>query len=66
MLINRAKVLQAYPGAGFSNVDSMSETYYLLDPARFWVNAYRHYLRADAGPAFVHAIIQGKMLMVRP
>jgi len=35
---------------------------YLLDPQRFGVRAYRHYLQPGHGREFLQAIVQGKAI----
>lgn len=45
----RREILAVYRDvAGFAHVREISGTYYALDPARFAVKAYRHYLRLGA------------------
>jgi len=58
----RQQVLERFPGNGFSNADEMSVDYYLLDPTRFGVQAYRHFMKPGNGKAFVGKLLAGKVL----
>lgn len=59
----RELVLAQYPGDGFDDEVEMSTTIYLLDPARFGAEAYRHFLKPANGPKFLYAILAGKALL---
>ena len=59
---HREAILAEVPGDGFADAAEMSEIYYYLDPSRFGVEAYRHYLRPDAGPTFLRAVLKGDEL----
>jgi len=58
----RERVLSQYPGQGFEGERQMSTTIYLLDPMRFGVRAYRHFLRPENGRDFLHAVLSGKAM----
>lgn len=58
----RARLLARYPGRGFESADEISLTFYLLDPVRFGVNAYRHFLKPGNGSAFIQKVLSGEAL----
>lgn len=58
----RARVLRAYPGEGFDSEDRITPMFYMFDPMRFGAQAYRHYLKPEAGPAFLKAVLAGTAL----
>lgn len=58
----RERVLSQFPGHGFEDEQQMSSTIYLVDPMRFGVQAYRHFLRRANGREYLHAILTGKVL----
>ncbi|MGB3427268.1 MAG: DUF6639 family protein [Burkholderiaceae bacterium] len=60
----RERVLRLFPGEGFLSEQEMGLTIYLLDPHRFGAQAYRHFLRAENGPAFFERIVSGQALAV--
>ncbi|HSD42208.1 MAG TPA: DUF6639 family protein [Burkholderiales bacterium] len=60
---HRRKILEAFPGEGFEDESRMSAIVYMFDPPRFGVEAYRHYLRPENGPAFLRAILSGSALV---
>jgi hypothetical protein len=62
---HREAILGEVPGTGFEHSAEISETYYRLDPYRFGVEAYTHYLRTDAGPNFLRAALKGDVLPVQ-
>jgi hypothetical protein len=41
----------------------MNSTVYLMDPTRFGVLAYRHFLNAGNGRDYLHAILAGRVLL---
>jgi len=59
----RENVLEQFPGQGFEGDWQMSTTVYLLDPMRFGVQAYRHFLKAGNGRDYLHAILAGKVMV---
>lgn len=58
----RRAVLDAFPGDGFDDEMKMSTAIYLMDPMRFGVEAYRHYLRQENGKSFLYAVLAGAAL----
>ena len=58
----RRIALTAYPGAGFADEAKMSAVIYMLDPMRFGVEAYRHYLQPENGKSFLYAVLAGAVL----
>ena len=58
----RARVLAANPGVGFDRESEINDLTYLLDPMRFGVEAYRHYLKTDHGDAFLLKALSGNVL----
>ncbi len=58
----RVRVLAANPGVGFDSESEITGLTYLLDPIRFGVEAYRHYLKKDHGDAFLLKALSGKVL----
>jgi hypothetical protein len=59
----RERVLSQFPGEGFEGDWQMSTTVYLLDPMRFGVQAYRHFLKPGNGRDYLHAILAGKVMI---
>ena len=59
----RARALRATPGTGFESEARITPLLYMFDPMRFGAEAYRHYLKPEAGPAFVKAILAGRALV---
>jgi hypothetical protein len=59
----REDVLARYPGDGFEDDAQMSSTIYLLDPLRFGVAAYRHFLRSENGRSYLQRVLEGKALV---
>ena len=60
----REAILAEMPGPGFEREREISDTYYLLAPARFGVGAYRHYIRPENGHRFLREILRGSALML--
>lgn len=58
----RARVLRALPGKGFAGEDRITALFYLFDPMRFVAEAYRHYLKPENGPGFLHSVLAGSAL----
>jgi hypothetical protein len=59
----RECVLSQAPGEGYEGDWQMSTTIYLLDPMRFGVQAYRHFLKPGNGRDYLHAILAGRALI---
>ena len=59
----RDLLLAKYPGEGFTTETEINTIVYLFDPLRFGVKAYRHYLNAENGKAFVQRILAGQALI---
>ena len=60
--MQRERVLSQFPGQGFEGDWQMNTTTYLLDPMRFGVEAYRHFLKPANGRDYLHAILAGKVM----
>jgi hypothetical protein len=58
----RARVLAEYAEADFESELEMNEITYALDPMRFGVAAYRHYLEKANGDAFLRKVLSGSAL----
>jgi hypothetical protein len=59
----RKSVMSQFSDHGYQDEAKMSSTIYMFDPMRFGVQAYRHFLRPENGRAFLHAILEGKVLV---
>jgi hypothetical protein len=59
----RERVLSQFPGQGFEGDWQMNTTIYLVDPMRFGVQAYRHFLKPANGRDYLHAILAGKVML---
>lgn len=59
----RARVLLAFPGAGFESEDRIAPMFYMFDPMRFGVESYRHHLRPGVGSDFLKSLLAGKALL---
>ncbi|MBK5207579.1 MAG: hypothetical protein JJD98_19970 [Polaromonas sp.] len=59
----RERILRQYPGHGYDGDWQMSTTIYLLDPMRFGVQAYRHFLKPVNGRSYLHAILAGEVMI---
>jgi hypothetical protein len=59
----RERVLSEFPGQGFEGDWQMNTTIYLVDPMRFGVQAYRHFLKPANGRDYLHAILAGKVMI---
>ena len=57
----RQRLLKQFPGRGFDSVNQMSVTYYLINPLRFGIESYRHFLKQDDGKAFLEDIFSGRV-----
>ncbi|WP_136523428.1 DUF6639 family protein [Geomonas ferrireducens] len=54
----RARILEHYGElSGFDGVEDITLNYYLLDPARFAINSFLHYLKPGNGAAFVRQLL---------
>lgn len=60
----RASAMSSAPGRSPAGDSEMSDTYYLLAPFRFGVDAYRHYQKQPDGPAFLRAVLRGEVLQL--
>jgi hypothetical protein len=58
----RERVLALFPGSGFQSEREIGLTRYLLGPQRFGANAYRHFMRAGNGAAFIERVLSGRAL----
>lgn len=59
----RERVLSQFPGQGFEGDWQMNTTIYLIDPMRFGVESYRHFLKPANGRDYLHAILAGKVMI---
>lgn len=61
--IEREKILDNYRGLnGFDRPEEINMAYYLIDPGKFIVKAYRHYHRQENGPSFIKRILRDGLL----
>ena len=58
----RVQALRATPGTGFAHESHITAVLYLFDPMRFGAEAYRHFIRPEAGAPCVQAVLEGKAL----
>jgi hypothetical protein len=58
----RERILAQYPGEGFESEREIGLTIYLMDPTRFGVYAYRHFMRPGNGASFMEAVLSGRAL----
>ncbi|HEU0203805.1 MAG TPA: DUF6639 family protein [Burkholderiaceae bacterium] len=58
----RERALGRFTGEGFDDETQMNTTIYLMNPAWFCVQAYRHFLRPENGRAFVQRVLAGLAL----
>lgn len=55
----RARIFQNYGElSGFDGKEEITPYYYLLDPGRFCINSFLHYLKPGNGGAFVRQLLQ--------
>lgn len=55
----RERLFTVYPElSGFEHAAEISFGYYLLDPGRFTVNAYLHYMRPENGREFIARLLR--------
>ncbi|WP_305627145.1 DUF6639 family protein [Rhodoferax sp.] len=59
----RARILRKSPGHGYDGDWQMGTTIYMADPMRFGVQAYRHFLKPVNGRSYLHAILDGKVML---
>lgn len=59
----RARILRKSPGHGYDGDWQMGTAIYMVDPMRFGVQAYRHFLKPVNGRRYLHAILAGKVMM---
>lgn len=59
----RESVMSQFPNHGYEGDWQMSTTIYMLDPMRFGVQAYRHFLKPGNGRDYLHAILSGKVMI---
>ena len=58
----RGRIMDANPCKAFDRESKINATIYLCDPMRFAIRAYRHYLEAENGDAFLLKILSGEAL----
>lgn len=58
----RSRILRALPGTGFDHEIQITAIFYMLDPLVFGVEAYRHFIKAENGIAFLGLVFTGKAL----
>ena len=58
----RERLLALWHEAAFESADQISTTYYLMQPSRFSVKAYRHFMLQDDRPAFIQKVLTGELL----
>ena len=59
----RRRVLAANPGEGYDADPQINSTVYLMDPTRFAVESYRHFLRPGNGTRYLRALLDGSILL---
>ena len=59
----RERVMARFPGQGYEGDWQMKTSIYLMDPMRFGVQAYRHFLGPGNGRDYLHAILDGKVMV---
>jgi hypothetical protein len=59
----RGRVMAQFPGQGYEGDWQMRTSIYLMDPMRFGVQAYRHFLKPGNGRDYLHAILDGKVML---
>lgn len=59
----RRRVLEQQPGSGFDAPAQINTFVYLIDPARFAVQSYRHYQRPENGDHFLRDLLSGRILL---
>ncbi len=59
----RERVMSRFGNHGYEGDWQMSTTIYMLDPMRFGVQAYRHFLKPDNGRDYLKAILSGKVMI---
>jgi hypothetical protein len=59
----REKVMSQFANHGYEGDWQMSTTIYMLAPMRFGVQAYRHFLKPENGREYLHAILDGKVMI---
>lgn len=62
----RERVLAQYPGPGFGSDLEINAFTYLVDPDRFGVGVYRHFMRPGNGTAFLARVLAGRILAFQP
>jgi hypothetical protein len=59
----RAAILARYSGDGYDNAREINLLVYLMDPARFIVECYRHYVKPGNGPEMIHRLLRGDLVL---
>ena len=59
----RERVLSQFPGEGYEGDWQMNSTIYMMNPERFAVQAYRHYLKPDNGWNYLREILSGRVMI---
>lgn len=57
----RAEILGKFSGDGYDSPVEINLLHYQIDPARFAVEAYRHYKKIKDGPQFVRDLLDGSV-----
>ena len=55
----RSEILSRFPGDGYDGAVEINFLNYQLDPGRFAVEAYRHFMKQKDGGAFVERLLSG-------
>ena len=58
----RERILANNSGAGFESAYAINSVFYALDPMTFGIEAYRHYLQAGNGQAFLLVVLSARVL----
>jgi hypothetical protein len=59
----RDRVLANYPGTGYDNDVQIDDIIYLMNPMRFGVEVYRHFLKPGNGRDYLWRLLEGKALV---
>lgn len=59
----RDRVLANYPGTGYDDDVQIDDIIYLMNPMRFGVEVYRHFLKPGNGRDYLWRLLEGKALV---
>jgi len=61
----RRRLFDKFPAAAFETESGINDMLYLLNPMRFGVSAYKHFLKPNNRPAFIRRILAGNALQTK-